>query len=61
MVIFNRSHHESVLVEVHTLRPREVWKRRYDQINVSKIVARSGTIVPVPARISKAEQKRRAA
>ncbi len=34
MVIFNRSHYEDVLVvRVHDLVPKEVWSRRYDQIN----------------------------
>src|SRR5207253_103123 len=32
--IFNRSHYEDVLVvRVHDLVPREVWKERYEQIN----------------------------
>ena len=32
--IFNRSHYEDVLVvRVHDLVPREVWSKRYDQIN----------------------------
>ncbi|HVB85140.1 MAG TPA: polyphosphate kinase 2 family protein [Candidatus Dormibacteraeota bacterium] len=32
--IFNRSHYEDVLiVRVHNLEPKEVWLRRYDQIN----------------------------
>ena len=32
--IFNRSHYEDVLVaRVHDLVPRDVWSRRYDQIN----------------------------
>ena len=62
MVIFNRSHYESVLVErVHILVPRDVWKRRYDQINAfEELLARSGTIViKFLLVISKAEQKRR--
>ena len=34
MVIFNRSHYESVLVErVHKLVPPDVWKARYKDIN----------------------------
>ncbi len=34
IAIFNRSHYEDVLVvRVHDLVPREVWTRRYDQIN----------------------------
>jgi PPK2 family polyphosphate:nucleotide phosphotransferase len=32
--IFNRSHYEDVLVvRVHNLVPKEVWSRRYDEIN----------------------------
>lgn len=32
--IFNRSHYEDVLVvRVHNLVPKSVWKKRYDQIN----------------------------
>lgn len=32
--VFNRSHYEDVLVvRVHDLAPREVWSKRYDQIN----------------------------
>lgn len=34
VAIFNRSHYEDVLVvRVRELVPREVWKRRYDEIN----------------------------
>jgi PPK2 family polyphosphate:nucleotide phosphotransferase len=33
VVVFNRSHYEDVLVvRVHELVPKAVWKRRYDQI-----------------------------
>jgi len=62
MMIFNRSHYESVLVErVHDLVPREVWKRRYDEINAfERLLARGGTIIlKFMLTISKAEQKRR--
>ncbi|HEY0486354.1 MAG TPA: PPK2 family polyphosphate kinase [Mycobacteriales bacterium] len=32
--VFNRSHYEDVLVvRVHELVPREIWRRRYDEIN----------------------------
>ena len=32
--IFNRSHYEDVLmVRVHKLVPKEVWSKRYEQIN----------------------------
>lgn len=34
VVIFNRSHYESVLIErVHNLVPKKIWSRRYDEIN----------------------------
>lgn len=34
VVVFNRSHYEDVLVvRVHNLVPKAVWKQRYDQIN----------------------------
>jgi PPK2 family polyphosphate:nucleotide phosphotransferase len=34
VVLFNRSHYESVLiVRVHNLVPKNIWSRRYDQIN----------------------------
>ena len=34
VVIFNRSHYEDVLVtRVHDLVPKDVWSKRYDQIN----------------------------
>ena len=34
VVVFNRSHYEDVLVvRVHKLVPKEVWSKRYDEIN----------------------------
>jgi PPK2 family polyphosphate:nucleotide phosphotransferase len=34
VVVFNRSHYEDVLaVRVHKLFPKEVWSKRYDEIN----------------------------
>jgi len=47
VVIFNRSHYEDVLVtRVHDLVPREVWRRRYDQINAfEELLAANGTVV----------------
>lgn len=34
LVVFNRSHYEDVLVvRVHSLVPKNVWKKRFDQIN----------------------------
>lgn len=62
IVVFNRSHYESVLVErVHGLVPKEVWKRRYEEINgFEKVLRRSGTIViKFFLNLSKAEQRRR--
>jgi len=60
--IFNRSHYEDVLVvRVHNLVPKEVWKPRYDQINdFEKLLTESGTtILKFFLYISKEEQKLR--
>jgi PPK2 family polyphosphate:nucleotide phosphotransferase len=60
--IFNRSHYEDVLVvRVHDLVPRKVWKERYDQINqFEAMLAASGvTILKFFLYISKDEQKKR--
>ena len=60
--IWNRSHYEDVLVvRVHKLVPKKVWKARYDQINsFEKILAENGTtIVKFMLHISKDEQKER--
>lgn len=60
--IFNRSHYEDVLVvRVHKLVPKEVWSKRYDQINeFESILAANGTrILKFFLHISKDEQKRR--
>lgn len=62
IVVFNRSHYESVLVErVHDLVPKDVWKKRYEEINgFEKVLARSGTIVlKFFLNLSKEEQKER--
>jgi PPK2 family polyphosphate:nucleotide phosphotransferase len=47
IVIFNRSHYESVLVErVHGLVPKERWSRRYDQINeFERLLTDEGTTI----------------
>ena len=47
IVIFNRSHYESVLVErVHSLVPRDVWSRRYDHINhFEELLSQEGTTI----------------
>jgi PPK2 family polyphosphate:nucleotide phosphotransferase len=60
--IFNRSHYEDVLiVRVHDLVPKEVWKGRYDQINAFEelLVENGATILKFFLHISKDEQKRR--
>jgi len=62
LVIFNRSHYESVLVErVHGLVPKETWKRRYDEINAFErlLVAEGTVIVKFFLHISKDEQRER--
>src|SRR6476659_2319929 len=45
--IFNRSHYEDVLVvRVHGLVPRQVWSKRYDQINAfEELLTSSGTTI----------------
>jgi PPK2 family polyphosphate:nucleotide phosphotransferase len=47
IVVFNRSHYESVLVErVHGLVPKDVWKKRYREIEeFERVLRRSGTII----------------
>ncbi|MCC6611987.1 MAG: polyphosphate kinase 2 family protein [Anaerolineae bacterium] len=60
--IFNRSHYEDVLVvRVNELVPREVWERRYDDINAfEKLLTDNGvTILKFYLHISKDEQKQR--
>jgi PPK2 family polyphosphate:nucleotide phosphotransferase len=60
--IFNRSQYEDVLiVRVKNLVPKEVWSRRYKQINqFERILARNGTaILKFFLHISKDEQKQR--
>jgi PPK2 family polyphosphate:nucleotide phosphotransferase len=60
--IFNRSHYEDVLiVRVHNLVPKEVWHRRYRQINdFEQILTENGvTILKFFLHISREEQKRR--
>ncbi|HEV8267256.1 MAG TPA: PPK2 family polyphosphate kinase [Thermoanaerobaculia bacterium] len=62
IVVFNRSHYESVLVEgVHDLVPEKVWKKRYDEIvSFERLLHRSGTIIlKFFLNLSKGEQKRR--
>jgi PPK2 family polyphosphate:nucleotide phosphotransferase len=60
--IFNRSQYEDVLVvRVHGLVPKEVWSRRYEQINnFEKMLTQNNfTILKFFLHISKDEQKRR--
>jgi len=60
--IFNRSHYEDVIVvRVHDLVPRPVWKARYAQINAFEhhLVENDVTILKFFLHISKEEQKRR--
>ena len=47
IVIFNRSHYESVLVErVHKLVPKARWSKRYDQINeFERLLIDEGTTI----------------
>ena len=47
IVIFNRSHYEDVLVvRVHNIVPRKVWKKRYEQINAfERHLTENGTII----------------
>lgn len=60
--VFNRSHYEDVLVvRVHGLVPKKVWKKRYDQINdFEALLVETGTIIlKFFLHISKEEQERR--
>jgi PPK2 family polyphosphate:nucleotide phosphotransferase len=62
LVIFNRSQYEEVLiVRVHELVPREVWKKRYDQINdFESLLAGTGTtLLKFYLHIDGDEQKKR--
>ena len=60
--IFNRSHYEDVLVvRVHDLVPKKLWKARYDHIvDFEALLAQHGTIVlKYFLHITKGEQKER--
>ncbi|HKF36614.1 MAG TPA: PPK2 family polyphosphate kinase [Ktedonobacteraceae bacterium] len=62
MGVFNRSQYEDVLIaRVHNLVPKEVWSRRYKEINnFEKLLAHSNTIIlKFFLHISKDEQERR--
>ncbi|HYK92407.1 MAG TPA: polyphosphate kinase 2 family protein [Acidobacteriota bacterium] len=60
--IFNRSHYEDVLVvRVHRIVPKEVWSRRYEEINAfeKQLTENRVTILKFFLHISKEEQKKR--
>jgi PPK2 family polyphosphate:nucleotide phosphotransferase len=60
--VFNRSHYEDVLVvRIHKLVPKKIWKERYDQINRFEQLATEldTTVLKFFLHISKDEQKRR--
>jgi PPK2 family polyphosphate:nucleotide phosphotransferase len=60
--IFNRSHYEDVLiVRVHNLVPKEIWRSRYQHINAfERSLSDSSTIIlKFYLHISKEEQKQR--
>jgi PPK2 family polyphosphate:nucleotide phosphotransferase len=62
VVVFNRSHYEDVLiVRVHDLVPKAVWRKRYDQINAfEEMLVESGTIIlKFFLHISRDEQRAR--
>jgi PPK2 family polyphosphate:nucleotide phosphotransferase len=62
IVIFNRSHYESVLVErVHRLVPESVWSKRYQQIvDFERMLSEEGTtILKFFLHIDRKEQARR--
>jgi len=62
MVIFNRSHYESVLIErVHGLVPESVWSKRYRQlVDFERMLCEEGTtIVKFFLHIDRKEQERR--
>ena len=60
--VFNRSHYEDVLVvRVHGLVPKSVWKDRYGHIRAfeQRLVDEGATVVKLYLHISKEEQKER--
>ncbi len=62
VAIFNRSHYEDVLVvRVHDLVPKHVWKKRYDQIrDFEQMLVDEGTVIrKFFLHISRDEQKAR--
>ena len=62
IAIFNRSHYEDVLIaRVRKLVPKDVWSRRYDEINrFERLLTDNGVVVvKLLLHISKDEQRRR--
>jgi PPK2 family polyphosphate:nucleotide phosphotransferase len=62
LVVFNRSHYEDVLVvRVHSLVPKSVWKKRYEHINdFERMLTDEGTtILKFFLHISRDEQRER--
>ncbi len=62
ITVFNRSHYEDVLVvRVHNLVPKDIWSKRYDEINAFEHhLANSGTtLLKLFLHIDKDEQLRR--
>lgn len=62
VAVFNRSHYEDVLVvRVRKLAPKDVWSRRFEQINrfESLLMENGTTVVKIFLHISKDEQRRR--
>ena len=62
VTIFNRSHYEDVVVvRVHDLVPKKVWKKRYDDINsFERMLVENGTLIlKFYLHISKDEQEKR--
>ncbi len=62
IVVFNRSHYEDVLiVRVHNLVPKSIWKHRYDQINhFEQMLHETGTtVVKFFLHIGYGEQRKR--
>jgi PPK2 family polyphosphate:nucleotide phosphotransferase len=60
--IFNRSHYEDVLVvRVHNLVPKDVWSKRYEEINhfEQRLANEGTTILKFFLYISKGEQAKR--
>jgi PPK2 family polyphosphate:nucleotide phosphotransferase len=62
LVVFNRSHYEDVLVvRVHGLVPRTVWRQRYEHIRAfEQMLFENGTVIlKIFLHISKDEQRAR--